>query len=101
MALPRERDDEDFEFYLKKTFAAYLDTVKTLETSCHLCQRIQAASGDIQRLGEWIRNAVRQYLAGKPADAYKEVVQGIEYVRPLLSKDIGAADVDASIGWPI
>jgi hypothetical protein len=93
MALPRDRDEEDFELYLKKIFDAYLATIKKLDPGCHLCQRIQAAAGDIQQLSEWIGNAVRHYLSGKPAEAYHELLQGIDFVRPLMSKDIGSNDV--------
>lgn len=84
MKLPRDRDKEDFELYLEGLLDAYLRAIKTLDSSCHLCVRIQAAEGEIAQLSQWIRNGVREYLAGTPEAAYKELLNGINFVYPRL-----------------
>ena len=96
-ALPRRRDNEDFEVYLCDLVEQYVKAVKILDPGCHICARIRNAEGEIARLGEWIRNAVRQYLAGTPAAAYKEFLKGIDFVYPrlqtLFSRNIGGDDI--------
>jgi hypothetical protein len=97
MQLPRDRDDEDFERYLKHVFEAYLREVRTLDSRCHLCARIQGAEREIAQLGDWIQNGVRYYLAGTPEGAYKELLKGINFVYPrlrkLLSREVDFGDV--------
>ena len=93
MALPHERDEQNFELYLKRILEAYLREIKALDSHCHLCQLIRNAAGDIKHLSEWIRNAVRQYLSGKPAPAYQELFKGIAFMRLLLSLEIVSDEI--------
>ena len=98
MQLPRDRDDEDFECYLKDLFEDYLSAVKTLNSRCHLCARIQGAEKEIEQLSAWIKNAVRHYLAGTPEAAYKELLKGITFVYPRL-QPLRSLEIDsAAIG---
>lgn len=96
MKLPRDRNDEDFDRYLNDLLGAYLSEVRTLDSHCHLCARIQSAEGEIAQLSEWIRSGVRQQLAGTPEAAYKELLKGINFVFPrlqnLLSREVGSEE---------
>jgi len=96
--LPRHRDDEDFERYVKTIFAAYIGAIETLNASCHLCSRIQAATPEIRRLCDWIEVALRHYFSGTPDAAYDQLVKGIDFVYArlgtLLSHAVGAEDIN-------
>ncbi|MGO8816402.1 MAG: RES domain-containing protein [Terriglobia bacterium] len=98
MKLPRDRDEEDFERYLEDLLEAYLHVVKTLDSRCHLCVRIQGAEAEIAKLSQWIRNGVRKYLAGTPEAAYEELLKGINFVYPrmynLFSLEVGPDKVE-------
>jgi hypothetical protein len=93
MALPRERDDDDFERYLNNVLESYLDAVRSLDLHCHLCKGIRMAEGEVAQLSQWICSAVRQYLGGRPAAAYEEVLKAIKFVyvrlQTLVSKEVG------------
>src|ERR1035438_4143321 len=97
MQLPRDRDDEDFERYLKHVLESYYAAIKGLDSGCHLCARIMSAETEIEQLSEWIQNAVRHYFAGTPGAAYTELVKGIDFAYPrlqkLLSRDVDSSDV--------
>jgi hypothetical protein len=97
MQLPRNRDDENFERYLANLFEAYIRAIKALGPHCDLCSRIRGAEGEIIQLSECIQDAVRHYLDGTPAAAYKELLNGVNFVYPrlqkLLSREVGSGDI--------
>jgi hypothetical protein len=85
-ALPRIRTDDDFERYLAQMFDAYLEAVDTLEPHNLLCGGVRNSRANIVQLSGWTLDAVRQYLAGQPAEAYQGMQRGITLVSRHLTK---------------
>ena len=79
--LPKSRDTDDFEGFLRRLFKTYVDRVTPLATPDYVTQQIVAHRPNIIRLCTQIRSAVRNYQRGYPDLAFSNIRSAIRRVQ--------------------
>lgn len=93
LALPKNRDCNDFEKFLKSWFSAFLSEVSKLEGDNWLTSELKRQQPLLQKLCSHIEQAVNSYLMGFSHQAYDRLRMALDEAAAAIAKMASLPDI--------